>query len=154
MRPITDKGARVVLVVHDLISLNELSGRYRLTFNQKFRTALEHAIKLIFVSAATMDQFDSRFPDYAATLYSSVFSPVIQLDLQAAATTVSATPKPERPKFVSILSDEPRKNIALLIEAFARMSSRTELTIRGSIPASHFPTAHPNIHFIKQATKN
>jgi len=154
VQPVTDEGARVVLVIHDLIPLDELSGRYRFTFEQKFGTALGQATELIFVSAATRDEFGSRFPDHAARLPASVFSPVIRPDLQAAAQTASITPKPERPRFVSILSNEARKNIALLVEAFALIGDRAELVIIGNVPASGFPTAGSNVRFVGQITED
>lgn len=154
VQPVTDQGARVALVIHDLIPLDELSGRYRFTFDQKFRAALDQASELIFVSAATRDEFGSRFPDHAARLPASVFSPVIRPDLLAAAETASATPKAERPRFVSILSNEPRKNIALLIEAFAGMGDRAELVIIGSVPANRFPDAGSNVRFAGQITED
>jgi glycosyltransferase involved in cell wall biosynthesis len=152
VQPVTDQGAQVVLVIHDLIPLDELSGRYRFTFDQKFRTALDQATELMFVSAATRDEFNSRFPDHAARLPASLFPPVIRPDLQSAAQTASATPKPERPRFVSILSNEPRKNIALLVEAFAGMADRAELVIIGNVPASNFPRAGSNVRFVGQIT--
>jgi glycosyltransferase involved in cell wall biosynthesis len=152
--PLTDKGARVMLVIHDLIPLDELAGRYRFTFDQKFRTALERATELIFVSAATREEFGRRFPDHAARLPWSVFSPVIRPDLQAASQTASTGPKPERPRFVSILSNEPRKNIALLVDAFAKMGDRAELVIIGSVPARSFPDAGSNVQFVGQVTED
>lgn len=154
VQPVTDQGARVVLVIHDLIPLDELSGRYRFTFEQKFRTALEQATELIFVSAATRNEFISRFPDHVARLPASIFSPVIRPDLHSAAQVASAAPRPERPRFVSILSNEPRKNIARLGEAFTGMADRAELVIVGNVPASRFPRAGSNVRFTGQITED
>lgn len=150
--PVTDQGARVALVIHDLIPLDELSGRYRLAFDQKLKTALEQATELIFVSAATENEFGQRFPNHAARP-SSVFSPVIRPDLLAASAAANQTPKAERPTVVSILSDEPRKNIPLLLEAFARVGDRADLVIIGNVAASRYPDAHSNVRFVGQITE-
>lgn len=153
-QPIVDNGAQVILVIHDLILLDELKGRYRLILDHKFQVSLEQAKALIFVSGATRDEFCRRFPDHARRLPSSVLSPVIRPDLLEAAKEHVAGPQAKRPKFVSVLSDEPRKNIALLVETFAQMPN-ADLVVVGNIAADKYlgQSAPPNIRFVGHVTE-
>lgn len=152
--PVVDTGTRIALVIHDLILLDTLQGRYKRVLERKFKVSLERASELIFVSATTMDEFCQRFPEHAKRLPQFIFPPVIRPELFDAAQSQHPRPAAARPAFVSILSDEPRKNIALLVEAFGRMTDRADLVVIGNIQADKYLVgdAPTNVRFVGQVT--
>ena len=130
--------ARVALVIHDLIPVFEWdTPEWRNLFLKKLFVSLEQATHLIFVSETTRSEFNEIFPDYSG-LPSTIISPTIRLDLLAASGADRRQPSGEKPTFLSIVSDEPRKNIGFLIEAFTLLKDAANLVIIGRVDPSPY----------------
>ena len=125
----------VILVIHDLIPLTDpLMREWRIIFAKKLMASLRVATHLVFVSESTRREFGAMFPDQLSRLPSEIIPPIIRSNLmQAAETATARKPRGEKPVFVSIVSDEPRKNISCLVEAFQALQDEAELVIVGKI---------------------
>jgi glycosyltransferase involved in cell wall biosynthesis len=132
----------VVVVIHDLIPLFDLGpSGWRTVFAKKLLVSLRQATHLIFVSDATRSQFNEMFPNYAGLPW-AIISPTIRRELikasDMAARETRSMKSGQKPTFVSIVSDEPRKNIRFLIEAFTSLQDIADLVIMGRVDQKRY----------------
>ncbi len=132
-------GTPVALVVDDLIPLTDpMMREWRVIFAKKLVASLRAATHLVFVSETTRREFGAMFPEQLARLPSEVIPPIIRPDLLNASQAIAKGKPTGRPVFVSIVSDEPRKNIPCLIEAFLTLRDEAELVIVGKITTKKY----------------
>jgi glycosyltransferase involved in cell wall biosynthesis len=134
--------ASVAVVIHDLIPLFEVgTSGWRTVFAKKLLVSLRQATHLIFVSETTRSQFNEMFPNYAGLPW-AIISPTIRRELikasDMAARETRSMKSGQKPTFVSIVSDEPRKNIRFLIEAFTSLQDIADLVIMGRVDQKRY----------------
>ena len=140
----TDPGAKVVTVILDLIPLTDphMSARMRTVFVRKLECAIKASDHFVFISEATRDHFFALFPGQKARMPFSIVPPALRSEAIAQAERFGPRTEPappaKQPSFVAIVSDEPRKNIDGLIEAFQQLGPRARLDIIGKVDAARY----------------
>ena len=136
----TEPGTKIALVIHDLIPMADpyMTASTRAAFIRKLQCSLDAATHLVFVSQTVRAQFLALFPTYEGRLPVLVIPPTLQTAAVEQAAPISSLPSPRTPDanmpiFVAIVSDEPRKNIAVLIHAFMQLGPVAELVIVGHV---------------------
>lgn len=124
-------GAKVICVVHDLLPLTDLklSDIATRQFLARIRTSLRQADELAFVSNYSMMRFRELLPQFAH-LPARVVYPRTRFDAPDVLHLPAPSGRPGRPNFVVIVSNEPRKNVAIVIRAF-RNIPQADLVVIG-----------------------
>jgi glycosyltransferase involved in cell wall biosynthesis len=130
-------GAKVICVVHDLLPLTDLklSDVATRLFLSRLLTSLRQADDLAFVSNYSLTRFRELLPQFAH-LPARVVYPRTRFDGSEILQLPAQDARPGRPSFVTIVSNEPRKNLALAIRAFRRMP-QADLVVIGYAGATH-----------------
>ncbi|MBS7540142.1 glycosyltransferase [Ancylobacter lacus] len=142
IRLVADPATRIIGVVHDLIPLTDpqMDSGTRASFANRLSTMTAIAHHLVFVSETTRQNFARLFPAAAARLDSSVVFPPLRREALAAARRnggpevgADTAGAAAVPSFVAIVSDEARKNIDRLIEAFIELGPVARLVLIGGV---------------------
>jgi glycosyltransferase involved in cell wall biosynthesis len=153
---------------------------WRYLFLKKLKATLALRSNLVFVSEYTRELFHRSFPDYKTrmeiVLYPAIRASLSEMgapsigdaasntdDEYAAAKRADAmfafddeAPLPpkwnaELPYFVTAVSDEPRKNVAILVKAIKLLKGHANIVIVGQIDVKRYLGAEtknvPHIHF-------
>jgi len=167
---------RIWTVIHDLIPLRDptMDASWRQLFLRKLEATLALRGHLVFVSHHTRAQFRAAFERHEAA-GEWVLYPALRRKWAAGAGPAPATlaaPEeagrktkrrrsrlggrplppgfdPELPYFVTAVSNEPRKNIGVIVQAFRRpLRGRANMVVIGDIDAKSFPPdADANVYF-------
>jgi glycosyltransferase involved in cell wall biosynthesis len=139
---------RVICVVHDLLPLTDLklSDVATQLFLYRLLTSLQQADELAFVSNYSLSRFRELLPQFAH-LPARVVYPRTRFESAEAMPARSAHPSPVRPRFVVIVSAEPRKNLQGVIRAFSQLP-QADLVVIGYAGGTKFiRNAPPNVKF-------
>lgn len=144
------RGAETVAVIHDLIPLTDpvMHRFWRRLFSRKVTETLASADSLIFVSESTRREFCETFPS-SVTTSSSLLHPSVADDI---ADDAIGHASPEEPDanvpyahyMISIVSDEPRKNIANLLGAWAMLPDGIGLRLIGHVDPERYGLTRPD----------
>jgi len=150
--------SRILTVVHDLIPLQDptMSADWRYLFVKKLEATMAMNGTMIFVSETTRDQFFQYFEKRRAMPNYVIYPPIRSKLMKSALTARSSAKKSSidalqqaahfdvktggdidwtLPFFVTPTSDEPRKNIAVLIKAFEILRLKANLIVIGEVNA-------------------
>lgn len=138
-----DPGARIACVVHDLLPLTDarLSDIATRLFLTRLATTLRNATDLVFVSDTTRRRFRELFPNFGH-LPERIVHPGTRFDTPAPRQSAVA-----RPTFVVIVSNEYRKNIATVTQAFALVPEADLVVIGRAGGLSTMSRITPNVTF-------
>jgi len=165
-------GAETVAVIHDLIPLTDpiMRGFSCRLFSRRITETLAGADSLIFVSDSTRREFCETFPSSAATI-ATVLHPSVADDIADEAgfhasaenprTGVMGANGPDADYMISIVSDEPRKNIANLLSAWALLPAGIGLKLVGYVDPERYGLSRPDgtpsrvevLGYVDEATK-
>ncbi|WP_194474887.1 glycosyltransferase family 1 protein [Bradyrhizobium sp. CCBAU 51753] len=141
-----DLGAKVICVIHDLLPITDLKLDDIATrlFLSRLFTSVRQADELAFVSNYSMSRFRALLPQYAQ-IPARVVYPRTRFDLKPAVAPTPAAPP--RPSFVVIVSNEPRKNLAIVIRAFRKLPQADLVVIGYAGDMSKMPDLPKNVRF-------
>jgi glycosyltransferase involved in cell wall biosynthesis len=146
----------IVAVIHDLIPLADptLPGRWRRIFVNRLVCTTAAADSYVFVSEATRQHFATLFPEDGKAGRATILHPAVDDGIAGGSPAGCAIGDPAGGDpgggavgepggtagdyIVAIVSDEPRKNLATLIEAFAFLPRSLGLKIVGHLWDRHF----------------
>ena len=152
-------GTEIVAVIHDLIMLSEASvnERWLRIVTHKLLTTVNQASNLVFVSQSTKETFHSLFPGFADRP-AGVLSPSLSASFasEPSADDPVAAARSDTPaahKIVAILADEPRKNLATLLEAFALLGEAYHLLVLGQVRPVPSKASVSYLGYVSRSTK-
>lgn len=137
-------GAEVVSVIHDLIPLSDplMNSNWRNVFARMIACTVTEAHAFVYVSEYTKRRFAELFPDFARTKPGTVLYPSVAEDIShGTAADDGRAAFTSSGYFVAIISDEPRKNLAHLIEAFEFLPPDVTLKVIGHLDDTHYQPA-------------
>ena len=165
-------GTEIIAVFHDLIPLSDptVPGLWRRVFANKVAETLADVDSLVFVSESTRRKFCETFPSRAAS-NGTVLHPSVADDIAddladraptgARQTGTLGADGPRGDYLISIISDEPRKNIANLLSAWALLPAEIGLKLIGHVDPERYGLSRANgtpsrvemLGYVDEATK-
>ena len=145
-------GASIVAVIHDLIPLIDtgMSPVYRRVFRRKLKATLAIATEFLYVSQTTRQAVVRQFPD-VLNKPGGILHPTVARTFDSTAEIRPAVLFPKDGYFAVIASDEPRKNLEVIVQALALVPSGIRVKVIGHYTAERqasFVALEPRIEFL------
>ncbi|MBR0753918.1 glycosyltransferase family 4 protein [Bradyrhizobium jicamae] len=139
-------GTKVICVIHDLLPITDLKLDDIATrlFLSRLFTSLQQADELAFVSNYSRDRFRALLPQFAQVPARVVY-PRTRFDVVEEPRPVAAVA--QRPSFVVIVSNEPRKNLAAVMRAFRKVPQADLVVIGHAGALGKAPNLPKNVRF-------
>lgn len=155
-------GSRIVGVVHDLIPITDASipAGARRSFRNQLSATLGAATDLIYVSQTTRDLVRTMFPHAVRGRKEAILHPTIPDEVARMQQPAEVLTRGGDGYFVAILSDEVRKNLAVLVRALALFPAGIRLKVIGYFTAASraaLTAIDPRVEFlgyVSDAAKN